>query len=323
MARKTPPIAEQVVAPFLQSPAFLKARLIDFDTGSAQLEAQHQAWLRKSMANAARNSMYRIRLVGYASKLGDGHQNFDLSLARIEQTRSFLRSLDSKAEDRVETFRPNGEDAYSAPESDNSAEWRAVEAHIFIGSLPPPPQGLTPIPPRAPMPLPGGERFTEWQVASPGGFFVSAVVGGGFNVFFIINTKTNERRGYFQPVGGVGYSLGIPRLSAIKNVIQQIVTGVQYSGMDFTPVTSKRPVTWQEMEDCLVSVGSAGVGIGVTGRAAAYVTFTAAGVWQYGPGNYPLKLPGGNLFTFKTYGKSWQLGAGGSGVAGPLIRIIG
>jgi hypothetical protein len=322
MARKTPPIAAQVVAPQLASNAFLKARLIDFDTGSAELEAQHKGWLRKSMADAARNSMYRIRLVGYASKLGDGAKNSDLSYARIDQTLRFLQSLDGKAADRVETFRANGEDAYEAAQSDNSADWRAVEVHIFIGSLPPPPPGLTPIPPRAPMPLPGGERFKEWQVAAPGGFFVSAGVGGGFNVFFILNTKTNERRGYIQPVGGAGISLGIKGLKAIWNVIQQIVTGIQYSGMEFTPVTSKLPVTWEEMEDCLVSVGSAGAGVG-PGLSAAYVTFTAAGVWQYGPGNYPLKLPGGNLFTFKSVGKSWQLGAGGSGVTGPLIRVTG
>jgi hypothetical protein len=322
MARKTPPIAEQVVAPQLNSNAFLKARLIDFDTGSARLEPQHEAWLRKSMANATRNSMYRIRLVGYASKLGDEGENSNLSYDRIASTLKFLKSVDSKAEDRVETFRANGENAYSAPESDNSADWRAVEAHIFIGSLPPPPQGLTPIPPRAPIPIPGGERFMDWQIASPGGFFVSAIAGGGFNVFFIVNTKTKERRGYIQPVAGVGFSLGLKGLKAIWNVIQQIVTGISYSGMDFTAVTSKLPVTWQEMEDCLVSVGSAGAGVGV-GVSAAYVTFTAAGVWQRGASGYPVKLPGGNLFTFKTVGKSWQLGAGGSGVTGPLIKVIG
>jgi len=43
MARRTPPIPIQVVGPFIPSNARFKKRLIDFDTSSANLEAQHEA----------------------------------------------------------------------------------------------------------------------------------------------------------------------------------------------------------------------------------------------------------------------------------------
>ena len=41
--RKTPPVKVQVIDPYFTSNAFLKKRLIDFDTGSAELEEQHKA----------------------------------------------------------------------------------------------------------------------------------------------------------------------------------------------------------------------------------------------------------------------------------------
>jgi len=184
---------------------------------------------------------------------------------------------------------------------------------------PPPPPNLEPIPHAVP-PLPGGPRFTQWQVAAPGGAFVAAVVGGGFNIFLIKNPKLNETRGYIQPVGGIGASVSLQGLKTAWNIIQQILTGVQYSNMTFTPVTSKVPVTWKEMEDCLVRVTSIGGGV-VVGASMAVITFTAAGVWRYSPSGFPVKLPGGDLFQFESSGKSWQLGVGGSVVTGPLVRV--
>ncbi|MCC7069603.1 MAG: OmpA family protein [Burkholderiales bacterium] len=321
MARKSPPVKAQVVAPLLPSNAFLKGRLIDFDTGSAALEAQHMAWLRMQMATAKTNSMYRIRLVGYASKKGSSDSNMSLSYNRANAVLKYMVSLHAPANDRVETFRSNGEEAYVAPESDDDALWRAVEVHIFIGDIPPPPSKWIPIP-RKEAPLPGGERFTDWEIASPGGVIVTAVVGGGFNVFFIRNVKLNELRGYIQPVGGVGGSLSIPGLKPIFNAIQQIVTGVSGSPPDFTAVKTSLPVTWDEMEDCLVRVSQAGAGA-VRGYALAVITFTAAGVWQRSAQGNPVKLPGGVLFQFQTQGANWALGLGASMALGPLVRIPG
>lgn len=224
--------------------------------------------------------------------------------------------------DRVETFRAVGEDAYRAAESDDSPDYRAAEVHIFIGDRPPPPpQNVVPYRPKVD-PLPGGERFTKWQVATPGGAFVAAVVGGGFNVFFIKNVKLNEVRGYLQPVLGAGASLGISSLKAVWNAIQQIITGTSYSAPNFKDVTSKLPVTWAEMEDCLVRVSAAGAGA-VAGYSYAVITFTAAGVYQRGPSGTPLRLPGGDLFQFSASGRNWQVGVGASVATGPIIRVPG
>lgn len=321
MPRKTPPLPVQVVQPLLASNAFLKGRLIDFDTASSTLEGQHMAWLREQMARAKTNSMYRIRLVGYASKKGSSDSNLTLSYNRADAVLKYMVSQHAPANDRVETFRSNGEEAYVAPENDNDAMWRAVEVHIFIGDIPPPPTKWIPLP-RKELPLPGGQRFTEWEVASPGGVVVTAVVGGGFNIFFIRNPKLNEVRGYIQPIGGAGASLSIPGLKPILSAIQQILTGASGSPPDFTRVKTSLPVTWGEMEDCLVRVTSAGAGV-VKGYATAIITFTAAGVWQRGPSGTPLKLPGGVLFQFQATGSNWQLGAGASMVLGPLVRIPG
>jgi OmpA family len=325
MSRKTPPVASQVVKPRLLSNAFLKGRLIDFDTGGSQLEGQHRAWLREKMSYARLNSMYRIRLVGYASKLGDPKMNLNLSYARTDAVLKFLQSVDNNAMDRVETFRAVGEAAYQAAESDDSADWRAVEVHIFIGDIPPtpPPPNLNPVPHNV-EPLPGGERFTKWEVASPGGAFVAEGPGFGFNIFFIKNSKLTTQRGYIQPAVGVGASLGLSGLNMFWKIIQQIITGAQSSDPDFTNVTSKVPVTWEDMEDCLVRVSSAGAGL-VKGASIAVITFTAAGVWQRDPSGFPLRkvVPGGDLFQFPAAGENWQIGAGASTALGPIVRVPG
>ena len=179
--RKTAAITTQVVSPYLNSNARFQARLVDFDTASYALTDQHKAWLHKTMLLAKDNSMYRIRLVGYASKLDNATKNSNLSYARIDAALKYLQTQDQNAMDRTETFRAVGEAGYFAPENDNSPEYRAVEVHIFIGDIPPPPPTQV-IPVHHPLPdLPGGPRFTDWEVASPGGVFVGTGVGGGLS----------------------------------------------------------------------------------------------------------------------------------------------
>jgi hypothetical protein len=56
MARRTRPVARQVIEPRLESVARLKGRLIDFDTDSAVLEAQHHDWLTAQMRIAMTRS---------------------------------------------------------------------------------------------------------------------------------------------------------------------------------------------------------------------------------------------------------------------------
>jgi len=259
--RKTPAIGLQVVTPQLNSNALCQARLIDFDTGSSTPTDQHKAWLRQTMATMKTKSMYRIRLVGYASKLDDPNKNWLLSFARIDNTLKFMQTLDHNAMDRTETFRPLGEEAYLASSNDNSPDYRAVEVHAFVGGLPPPPPGqITPAPRQLP-PMPGGPRFTEWQVASPGGLFVGAGPGGGFNIFAIKNVKTKEDRAYISPCGGAGASLNLPGLKFLGKIIREILTGIQYGDMSYTPVISKLPVTWSELESCLARVTGISAGM--------------------------------------------------------------
>lgn len=323
MARKTPPIPIQVVEPFILSNARFKKRLIDFDTSSANLEAQHEAWMQQSMAVVRTNSAFHVRIFGFASKLGDAKFNETLSQSRMNSVLSFLQKINPRTLSNVEVWEAHGEDLSSGGERDNSPEWRAVEVHIFIGEiLPSPvPPNVTPVKPNVP-PLPGGERFKEWSVATPGGAFVANAVGGGFNIFFIKNEKYNEIRGYIQPVGGVGASVGLKGLKMFWNIVQQIVTGVQagVGPLDFTSVTSLHPVTWEEIEGCLVRVSSAGAKVLPVGVGFAVITFSSNGVYQYGPSGTPIKIAE-DLFQFASAGKNWQVGAGASVVVGPLVRV--
>lgn len=154
--------------------------------------------------------MFRVRLVGFASKVGDASFNSNLSFNRVKKVLDFLQSVDSRTADRVETFRAVGEDGYGAAESDKSPEFRAVEVHIFIGDLPPPP----PLPnvkptPTPVVPLPGGKRTTDWAVAAPGGAVVSTPIPGlvvGINFFIIRRISDRETRSYFSPALGAGGS---------------------------------------------------------------------------------------------------------------------
>ena len=173
--------------------------------------------------------------------------------------------------------------------------------------------------PREVNPLPGGERFNEWSVATPDGAFVAAVVGVGFNIFFLKNKKRNETRGYIQPAGGAGASVALKGRKMAWNIVQEIVTGVQIAPPDFTSVTTPHPVTWEEMEGCLVRVSSAGGGA-LIGGGFAVITSSSSSVYQYGPSGIPIKVPE-DLFQFTSIGKNWQVGVNASFVVGPLARV--
>jgi hypothetical protein len=320
MARKTPPVPVQVVDSFWRSNARFRKRLIDFDTGSEKLEAQHITWMQKTMAIVRQSSAMHVQIVAFASKLGDAKKNKILSDKRLQSVYLFLQKQDPRTLANLEVFKSRGEEDSTGGEKDNSPEWRAVEVHIFMDAIPTPvPPNVTPVKPNV-IPLPGGERFKDWAVATPGGAFVSVGVGGGFNIFFLKNVKRKELRGYIQPVGGAGWSAGLKGLRMVWNIVQQIVSGVQIAPADFTPVTPKHPVTWGEMEGCLVRVTSAGGGVLVIGGGFAVITFSSSGVWQYGPSGTPIKVAE-DLFQFQSWGNNWQVGLNASVVVGPLVRV--
>ena len=328
--RKTPPVPVQLKPARFKSSALHKKLLIDFDTGSEILEEQHKIWLRQALDSARRNAGFHVWIFGYASKLGDENANKDLSRRRMNSVLSFLQAIDNRTLSNVDNWDAFGEDLSDGTKDDNSPDWRAVEVHIFIGKPKPfedPNLPKVPLPQIQPKvrPLPGGERWKEWAVASPGGAFVSVGGGGGFNIFFIKNRKTGELRGYIQPVGGVGAGLSMAGLKGGWNILQNILTGVSGSPPEFVNVETSVPVTWEEMESCLVRVGTGGGGL-IKGYGITIITFHSSGIWQYNENGNPIKVIAprdGVLFQFRTVGSNWQLGVNSSVVLGPLVRIPG
>ena len=321
MARRTPAVAEQVKGPYIRTNAFIKARLIDFDTDSAVLEAQHKKWLAEKMAHVKKQSGFQMWLIGFASKIGDAKHNRNLSNNRMNSVLKFVGDIDDRAMNSLQTWEARGEEGYKAAESDNSADMRAVEVHIFIGSAPqPPPPDIKPTP-RPVIPLPGGKRFTKWAVAAPGGA-VSNVVPGvviGFNIFVFKNEETGEQRAFIAPSAGFGASFSLKGLKGIKEIIQKVLTTPSGSPVEFTSLTSALPVTWEELEESLATVSSVGAGVFV-GAQAAHISIDAPNVWRHTPSGIPIRKEV-RLFEFNAVGKSYQLGAGGSAVTGPLIKV--
>jgi hypothetical protein len=331
--RRTPPIAKQVIPPFRPTKALLQARLIDFDTGGHNLEEQHKTWLEAAIKKAAQNSSFHVRIYGFASKLGGESVNKPLSLRRMNTVFAFVKGIEGRAMNSLEIWEAAGSSFSPGKASDNSPEWRAVEVHIFIGSMPPvePPENKKVEPPKDNRPpLPGGTRHGKWAVAAPGGAVITvgpsigvltAGVSFGVNIFMIRNTDTKEVRRYWSPQAGLGASLGIPvPFKSVANVIQTLITGPNFSNLSFTDVFASHAATWEEVEACLVSVQGVNAGNGPRSSAAAVITFHSPGIQQYGPSGLPLKVAE-DLWSFNSAGKNYQIGAGINAVAGPLHRI--
>ena len=202
--RRTPPVAKQVIPPFSPTNALLQGRLIDFDTGSAELEQQHKKFLLDAIRRAKLNSAFHVRIFGFSSRLGNASTNDRLSRARMQSVFNFLKSQDGRVLNNLEMFQAFGESVSGGGENDNSPEFRAVEVHIFIGEIPPidPPGKRKVEPPNRP-PLPGGPRSGQWSVAAPGGVTFTVgpslgplTVGGtlGANFFQVRNELTKEVR---------------------------------------------------------------------------------------------------------------------------------
>lgn len=329
--RKTPPISPQVIEPYKKRNSRFGKRLIDFDTGSDQLEEQHEKWLLETMLIAKASSEICIVVVGFASRLGDPEKNRALSLRRANSVINFMRRHDDRVLLNHQIFWC-GEDVSGGEE--NAPEWRAVEVHVYMescegaGFRDPPPPTWKKTPPRILPPLPGGTRFKEWSVANPGGGQATILgVSGGFNIFFIRNDITKEERGYINPVGGVavgfGFKLkGMPDLA--KLIFKTLLGSITFSSLSYTSVVRpsaelikplRYPVTWGEMEACFVEVFGGGAGLVVS-----RITFTSPRVYHYGPSGVPIN-PQMELFTFESTG--WNIQASIGGVGGPLWRIPG
>lgn len=322
MTRKTPPVTDQVRPPHIATNAFIKARLIDFDTASAGLEAAHKHWLTVQMHHVQRQSAFQVWLVGFASKIGNAGFNKRLSNDRMNAVLRFIGEIDERAMASIHLWEARGEEGYTARESDNSADMRAVEVHIFIGPgpLPSPPPNIAPVP-RPATPLPGGPRQAKWAVAAPGGAVANVLPGVviGFNVFVFRNEATGETRAYIAPQGGFGLSLSLKGLKGSSDILQKVLTSPSATDMQFAPLLSPLPVTWDELEESLATVTSIGGGLG-RGVAAIHTTIDAPHVWRHAPSGIPVRKEL-RLFEFDSVGANFQLGVGGSAVTGPLVKV--
>jgi len=118
----------------------------------------------------------------------------------------------------------------------------------------------------------------------------------------------------------LGASLGLPAgIKSLKNILQTIFSGPNFSGVSFTRVFPPHAVTFEEVESSLVTVESANAGV-VVSAAIAVITFHCPGVFQFGPSGTPVKVAE-DIWSFNSAGQNFQLGAGGSAVTGPLIRL--
>jgi outer membrane protein OmpA-like peptidoglycan-associated protein len=331
--RRTPPIPVQTIPPFSPTNALIQRRLIDFDTGSAELEEQHKTFLSNAIGRAKVNSSFHVRIFGFASHLGNHEANRKLSLARMQSVFNFMRAQDGRVLNSIEMFEAFGDGRSQGGAKDDAPEFRAVEVHIFIGDIPPiDPPNVRPVP-RPPQPtLPGGPRSGRWAVATPGGATVTvgpsiivltAGVTIGANLFSIKNLLTSEQRVYAVVAFGLGVSLGLPAAStSLKNALQTILTGPNFSNLAFTEVFPHSPVTFAEVEDCLVSITGANAGALVISASIAVITFDSIkGFFRFDTSGQPIRVPGEEVWSFNSAGRNWQLGAGESSVTGPLIRL--
>jgi OmpA family protein len=319
----------------IRSQAARKTRLINFDTSYGPsgfaLKPQHKAELDNLARFVALTSSFGVWIVGFASKRGNHKLNKTLSANRALAVEQYLKNRNPLFgdPDHLDVFDFVGDEGYrSLDRKDNSADERAVEVQIFLGDIKPiPPPNLVP---RQRIPLPGGPRFSRWEVASPGGLAVGLVGVGGVNIFVIKNTKLNEIRNYIQAGAGIGGSLGLSGGKLVQ-IIVALVTAGQFPDnltLDFVDVGStifaRRPgppfpVTWEEVEGCLVRVASAGAGL-VAGASFSVVTFSSNGVFHYGPSDVPIK-EAVDLWEVNLAGTNFQLGANASEIVGPLFRL--
>lgn len=316
-------MADRVTNAYLRTNADRKARLMDFDTGKQDLQAEHQVWLDGALAFISRTSGFFIDIVGYASNLGDANDNLKLSGRRAAEVAAYMQRRNNLVYPRIRYFEGRGTAGYTEDPKDDSADMRAVEVHIYIGDIEPPPPPNTDRRTRQIPPLPGAPRTTKWSVAAPGGATGSPIPGItiGFNIFFVRNEDTHELRGYIAPAGGAGFSYSgsaSGALKIVKTVLTNLFGSPSFGDLNYTAIKPDFAFNWQELESSAVTVSSAGIGL-IRGLAVCHITFEGP-VTHYGSDDQPYKTIQ-RLITLDSAGKDWQFGVGGSAIAGPLIKL--
>jgi hypothetical protein len=320
-------VADRLHPAQIQVPSERKIRMVDFETGKADLRLEHRAWLDDTARFLGNQGDYWVYIYGFASKLPphgarnadeSSHFNRELSYARASAVARYLEKKDSRVSSRIREFSARGSDDYNAPKDDNSADARAVEVHVHLSPVaPPPPVNADPLPS-----LPGGARYSSWSVASPFGATVTVlplVVAAANVVVFRCKERRNETHPYLAPGVGGGFSYTGPKLSKLKDLIKNMLGNFSYSGMSFTDVTAITPFNFRDLDGatCDLLQASAGAGPGYQqARVSAH-----GQVWYRDSNGKPFFGMRDFVTNVDVSGKDLQLGVGASAVGGPLLRI--
>lgn len=302
--------------------------MIDFQTGKSELRNEHKAWIDETVRQLAHAGQFFIYIYGFASKLGPAHGhgttkeseafNRQLSYDRASAAARYMETLDRRVSSRIREFSARGSADYNAPSTDDSAEQRAVEIHVYpVPVAPQPPANVDPVPP-----LPGGARYTSWAVAAPFSVTASIAPGAvaGVNVVvFRCHERKDETRTYVVPGVGGGVSFTGPKLGKLAEMAKAIFGTLSYSGMSFTDTTAVTPFNFGDLEGAGCALQSAGGGIG---PGYQFVRVSASGkLWFRESSGKAMFASRDFVSQVNCSGKDLQLGIGASAVGGPMVRI--
>src|SRR5262249_39981884 len=142
---------------------------------------------------------------------------------------------------------------------------------------------------------------------------------GGNLVLFRKNDPPVQEHWYAALQGGPGYSLSIPNLRKLADIVQKIITAPSYSGINPTPVTAVTPFNFGDLDLATCELSSAGAGA-VKGYQIGRSNGSGM-VWYYdhnGLGTYDTEP---FLSDVNVGGPTIMVGAGASLIGGPLFLI--
>ncbi len=302
--------------------------MIDFHTGKSDLRDEHKAWIDETILQLAHVGEFFIYIYGFASKLGPAHGSGDakaseafnrqLSYDRASVAARYMEGLDRRVSSRIREFSARGSADYHAPSSDDSAEQRAVEIHVYrVPVAPHPPANVDPVPP-----LPGGSRYMSWAVATPFSVSLSPAPGAvaGVNVVvFRCHERHDETRAYIVPGLGAGFAYVGPKLGKLAEMAKAIFGSLSYAGMSFTDTTAVTPFNFKDLEGASCDLRSAGGGLGPGYQVARA---SASGkLWFREKSGKAMFATRDFVKDVNCSGKDLQLGVGASAVGGPMVRI--
>jgi hypothetical protein len=310
------------------SDAVRKKRLVDFNTGKADLQPEHTDWLDETLRFLPAKREFWIWVYGYASKRGfhgerdpnrNEGRNTTLSIDRANAVVGYLEARNRLITPRVRRFIARGNKSYVAPAGDDSPEERAVEVHIFLDEEPPIPPDLEE------PPCYGGKRYRKWAIATPFGITGTALPGLLVAAANIVVFRRLEGpqvdRAYMAPALGPGDSWTGPTGGKLWEAFKAVFGKLNFSGMSFSkPVTAVTPFNFGDLHGASYHMESVSGGVVVTGYMEA--RFSASGpVWFRGSDGKCMRATRELVKMVDVSGKNLNLGIGASAVGGVLLEL--